>query len=825
MRKHFRRTSKLQLLTTILFLFTFFNPLGVLAQQETTTEQGDASEPVEEVVDIIKISDLSTETERLGQRIRRLKEILHPLAKADEIDSLLNTTYLNIQKERDSLMAELNELSERELKVSLVEWEGYRSELKGYQGVISSRIKALNDVNDEVVTEIKRWQNTKENLTENTEATELFANIDTMILKLQEIVNTSLTRLDSIFSIQKELTEVVLITDDVIAEIGRASLDLQKDYFVIDGPAIWNVGDMESFVQDTILTDSSEVKTRFIDFVTGDANKLKDFFEKNNRIGIFQILFILIIYTLLLVVRRKWKHGEQELTNKMEHEARIVIHNPIASAITVGVLVSSFFYTAIIPVFRDFMILVVFITATYLLPKLSHKKIRLPIALLLLSFILTLIGVYVTEYSFISRLLLLIYTITLSVSLALGRKVMNENVDNFQRISIFRRYIVPAFIMFLIISVIANFVGMVRLSAFLGSAVLLSVGLGAVIYLSIKIFTSLIILIFKFRSNLHFSRISQLIEIIQKRVRPFLIFVGVIVWIYFTLLGFGLFDYLQIWIQDLLAIHWKIGEMDISVGGILSFMIIFLITMFIARIVANVFQDEWLISTLPRGIAPAISLIIRILLITTGFYMGLSAAGFDLSKLGLLLGALGVGIGFGLQSIVLNFISGLILAFERPINLGDAIEVDNEFGIVTSIGVRASNIKTYKGSEVIIPNGDLVSRKVVNWTLSNRDRRSRILMKTSPEADPEQVITLFNNIAAQHPSVYKDPKPSTLFYGFNQEGNLDFALIYWTSFSDTLNADSEIALEIFNALKKEGIQAPIPRWKIEGDLNPGNKPA
>jgi potassium-dependent mechanosensitive channel len=261
--------------------------------------------------------------------------------------------------------------------------------------------------------------------------------------------------------------------------------------------------------------------------------------------------------------------------------------------------------------------------------------------------------------------------------------------------------------------------------------------------------------------------------------------------------------------------------MNISVGGILSFTLIFIITMFIAKIVANIFQDEWLIKVLPRGIAPAISLIIRILLIATGFYMGLSAAGFDLSKISLLLGALGVGIGFGLQSIVLNFISGLILAFERPINLGDAIEVDQEFGVVTSIGVRASNIKTYKGSEVIIPNGDLVSKKVVNWTLSNRDRRSKILMKTSADADPEKVIALFNRIAGEHPNVYKDPEPVTHFYGFNQEGNLDFALIYWTSFSDTLKTDSDIALRIFKTLKEEGIQAPIPRWKIESDAKKG----
>ncbi len=224
-----------------------------------------------------------------------------------------------------------------------------------------------------------------------------------------------------------------------------------------------------------------------------------------------------------------------------------------------------------------------------------------------------------------------------------------------------------------------------------------------------------------------------------------------------------------------------------------------------------------MVDALPRGVAPAISLVLRIILISIGLYMALSAAGLDLSKLGFMLGALGVGIGFGLQSVVLNFIAGLILAFERPINLGDTIEVDQEFGIVTSIGVRSSNIKSYAGYEAIIPNGDLISKKVINYTLTNRDRRSKILMKTAPNADPEKVITLFNEMASEDPRTRKDPAPKTYFYGYDEDGNLSFALLYWTTFTDTLKTDSAIALKIFEKLKEEGFQAPAPVRRIISD--------
>ena len=174
---------------------------------------------------------------------------------------------------------------------------------------------------------------------------------------------------------------------------------------------------------------------------------------------------------------------------------------------------------------------------------------------------------------------------------------------------------------------------------------------------------------------------------------------------FFTLNGFELHDYIINGYNDILAREWRVGEMTISLGGLLAFAGIFIVTLILAKIAATLFQDEWMVNVLPRGVAPAISLVLRIVVIVLGLYAGFSAAGVDLSKLGFILGALGVGIGFGLQNVVLNFVSGLILAFERPINLGDTIEVDMEMGVVTNIGVRSSNIRAYSGAEVSMPNG------------------------------------------------------------------------------------------------------------------------
>jgi small-conductance mechanosensitive channel len=334
-----------------------------------------------------------------------------------------------------------------------------------------------------------------------------------------------------------------------------------------------------------------------------------------------------------------------------------------------------------------------------------------------------------------------------------------------------------------------------------------------VVFLATKVVTSILVLFFKIRKSNHTKALSVMVDATSQRFQPALIWIGIILWLFFTLKGFDVYDNLAEWVNNSMEIGWRIGDMRISLGSILSFIFLFIITLLIAKLMAAIFQDQWMIDVLPRGVAPAISLLLRIMVITIGLYLAFSSAGFDLSELGFVFGALGVGIGFGLQNVVLNFIAGLILAFERPINLGDTIEIDQEKGVVTNIGVRSSNIRTYSGSEAIIPNGDLISKKVINWTLANRDRRSKILMKTAGSADPEKVIELFNAIAASYDVVFKDPAPKTYFYGYAEDGNLSFALLYWTIFDDTLKTDSAIALEIHKALKTEGIQSPMPNQR------------
>jgi small-conductance mechanosensitive channel len=186
------------------------------------------------------------------------------------------------------------------------------------------------------------------------------------------------------------------------------------------------------------------------------------------------------------------------------------------------------------------------------------------------------------------------------------------------------------------------------------------------------------------------------------------------------------------------------------------------------------------------------------------------AAGLDLSRLALVAGALGVGIGFGLQTIVANFISGLILLFERPVKPGDTVEFDGLRGVVQSIGMRASIVRTFQGADVIVPNQDFIAGRVVNWTLSDQTRRVEIPVGVAYGTNPPEVITLLTDTVGKHAKVLERPAPTVLFSGFG-ESSLDFEIRLWTSADDWPAVRSDVLVATYEALTRAGIEIPFPQ--------------
>jgi small-conductance mechanosensitive channel len=192
-------------------------------------------------------------------------------------------------------------------------------------------------------------------------------------------------------------------------------------------------------------------------------------------------------------------------------------------------------------------------------------------------------------------------------------------------------------------------------------------------------------------------------------------------------------------------------------------------------------------------------------ILIVGFFVALGALGIDLTKVTILAGAFSVGVGFGLQNIINNFVSGLILLFERPIKIGDVIEIGGTVGEVRRIGIRACVIRTADGSEIIVPNGSLISSQVTNWTFSDRARAVDVSVNILPGTDSQRVAELLKSVAANQPGIAKEPVPLVYVVSFTA-GAITFQLRAWTDrYQDWAQVKSDLAVAINEALFKEKI--------------------
>jgi small-conductance mechanosensitive channel len=180
----------------------------------------------------------------------------------------------------------------------------------------------------------------------------------------------------------------------------------------------------------------------------------------------------------------------------------------------------------------------------------------------------------------------------------------------------------------------------------------------------------------------------------------------------------------------------------------------------------------------------------------------------------ILAGAFGVGVGIGLQNVVANFVAGLVILFERPLRVGDVVQVGDVQGEVRQIGNRASTIRTWDGADVVVPNAKLTSERLTNWTLSDRMRRVELPVDVDYAADSERVLQLLHDVATVQPRVLTEPAPLVLCTGVS-DCALHFVVRVWTArFEEAEPIRSQLAVAVQRALAAANIEIPFHRYEI-----------
>jgi len=295
-------------------------------------------------------------------------------------------------------------------------------------------------------------------------------------------------------------------------------------------------------------------------------------------------------------------------------------------------------------------------------------------------------------------------------------------------------------------------------------------------------------------------------------IAPVLILAHMVLWFLLTLNYLTIFPSLEEALSALVSIQLTVFSHTITPKSVLVIVLAIYVTLLISRWI-KAFLTQVILPRygVTRGVQESITRLVHYSILVIGLMVLMKLLGFKFGDIAIIGGALGVGIGFGLKEIVNNFVSGLILLFERPVKVGDIIVVGQDMGEVTALGLRATTVQTFDNAEIVIPNAELITCSVTNWTLAEKRVRVKVPIGVAYGTDIPKVLEILLSCANSNPTVLTQPPPSALFTAFG-DSSLNFVLRAWVSdFNDSYRVRSELNQDIENEFQMAGIEIPFPQ--------------
>jgi len=632
------------------------------------------------------------------------------------------------------------------------------------------------------------------------------------VLEMKEIIitlgNELLVMADQLLTTSQELEK--LITQMLASEEMVRRNHLKKTH-----PAIWE--------SDTLKDEAISPVEVYHSTITAFRVGLSGFYSIYKYWVYLHLGIFLFLLTVSFIIRRKLKKWTLDTDDERIAKFLKIFKQPVAVSLTLAIFLGLLLYPKAPDVFRDMssilIIIPLLVVAMQVLPKKTHIYLFSISALFIFEKLVD--TVKYGNYPLPGYLLLLVLVATTAYVIWFiirrGRKYKNAAKRNIRWMDI----ILWLALIILMVALVAHIFGYVAFGFYLFKAVIISIMAGFLISVSVDIIDGFFTLIIMGNSSQMHGMVRDYGNKLVNRIIRVVKLLAVIYWLMIVLKRFLIYNEVTGWLEDIFHSQWKVNdETTISLKGIILFGLTIFLAIWLARFIRLLLEKELFPRVkFGRGVPGIISLIVRYTIITIGFILSLTVLGVDMTKLTILLGALGVGIGFGLQDLINNLISGFILIFERPIQVGDTVQFGEKEGKVEEIGIRSSIIKTYDGSEVIVPNGKLISEELINLTLSDPILRIEIDVGTEYGSDPQEVIDILVMQAKLHDDVTKNPEAFAIFFGYGDFA-LNFRLYAYTlEVNSRLSIRSDLNLAIFQAFKEANITIPYPIQNLNVNLS------
>lgn len=621
--------------------------------------------------------------------------------------------------------------------------------------------------------------------------------ISDIIEKIKQTQETVKFKFGEVIKLQEKVSDTEKRTNAMLGRISVARAALLSNLVVRDAPPFWSG---ENFAPPFEQAGENSFVERFA--------ALRNYFSENR--GLF-LVHLLIIAALILVFRQSRR--KTRLLVKAEPKLKnglIIFEHPFASALLLGLFIGPLLYRNA-PDLLGLLVSPFLVLAIFFLFRHLVERPYLPILVALVAlYLVNDARLLIQPIPILARtvfLLEMLGGIAFLVWLIRFHQPPPEVVYAGTIRKIAELLVVP-----FVFALLANILGYVALAEVVGRAIVFSLSFGLILYALVRVADSLLIFVFRLSPFSKLGMVRHQRPLVQKKIFQIIKWLAILVWLLTSLSQTYLLNPFINSLRKILAFEIGNKTVSISLESILSFVFIVWFSFLLSRLLRFALeQDVYPRVHLASGLPYAASTILHYLVLLGGVFLALAAGGVDLTKFTIFLGALGVGVGIGLQNIVENFISGLILLVERPVKIGDAIQMKQHQGELSRIGLRASIVKTFDGGEVIVPNSQLISEEVTNWTLSDERRRLDIDIGVEYGADPEQVIELLETVAVSHPEIDRETAPRALFLGFG-ESALNFQLRAWTANHDNwIFIKSDLTVGVYKTLKEARIEIPFPQ--------------
>lgn len=612
--------------------------------------------------------------------------------------------------------------------------------------------------------------------------------------KLKQAQRVIQMNFNQMLALQEKLSAQEKRISEMEGKISATRTSLLSNLTFRDSPPIWSPESFADGFQQNFTRSSSLSLTA-----------LGRYFSTHWGLFLFHLLIIL---GLLLGFR----HARLRTREMVKREpklkpALIIFESPTASALIVGLFFGPVLYFDAPELLGVIISPLLVFAIFYLFSKLVERRYFPILVALVLLYLINDLRLLAAPISLLSRLVFLVEMA--GGVIFLGWLIRSKNPVG---ISHTLRIICIFILILFAFAFLINALGFRSLARVVGTGLVSSLTTGLIFYALVKVADSLLIFLFRIPPFSKLIMIRNHRTLIQQKIFGILKWLAIIIWFAWALIQFYLFDSFINLLEKALDYEIIIGTVTFSPSSILLLIFIVWLSFLLSRFIRFALdEDIYPRVHLAKGLPYAASTILHYLILLGGIFLALAAAGIDLTKFTIFLGALGVGVGIGLQNIVENFTSGLILLLERPVKVGDTIQMSKYQGQLKHIGLRSSIVKTGEGAEVIVPNGQLITEEVTNWTLSDQHRRLDINVGVEYGANPDQVIKLLEEVGLNHPDALPENPARAIFLGFG-ESSLDFQLRVWTANQDRLiYIKSDLATGVYHALKNTGIEIPFPQ--------------